>query len=139
VDELTRLRDVEAIRDVKIRYCWRYDRGDLPGVLELFTDDAVCELGSFGSWTGRAEIEAGYRDQMVDSGVPGGRLHALSNPLIEVTGDTAIGRWYLVDYDISGGSAQPIRLLATYRDEYRQVAGRWLIARTALNVEWRAW
>jgi ketosteroid isomerase-like protein len=131
--------DFAAICDLKSRYCWYFDDGDLEGVVSLFTDDAVCELGTFGSWRGRAEIEAGYRAQMVDSQVPGGRMHALSNPLVEVQGDTATGRWYLVDYDISGGSEQPIRLLASYRDEYRRVDGRWLMAHTALTIHWRAW
>ena len=131
--------DVVAIQELKSRYCWCFDDGDLAGLIALFTDDAVCELGTFGSWTGRAEVEAGYRAQMVDSQVPGGRLHALSNPLIDVAGDTATGRWSLVDYDVSGGSEQPIRLLATYRDDYRRVDGRWLIARTALTIQWRAW
>lgn len=131
--------DLAAIRELKSRYCWYFDDGDLDGVVSLFTDDAVCELGTFGSWRGRDEIEAGYRAQMVDSQVPGGRMHALSNPLIEVDGDTATGRWYLVDYDISGGSEQPIRLLASYRDEYRYQDGGWLMARTALTIHWRAW
>jgi ketosteroid isomerase-like protein len=132
--------DVAAICELKTRYCWYFDDGDLDGVVALFTDDAVCELGSFGSWRGREEIIAGYRGQMVDSQVPGGRIHALSNPLIEVAGDHATGRWYLVDYDISGGSEQqPIRLLASYRDEYRCVDGQWLIVRTALTIHWRAW
>lgn len=131
--------DVAAICDLKSRYCWSFDDGNLDGVVSLFTDDAVCELGTFGSWRGREEIEAGYRAQMVDSQVPGGRIHALSNPRIEIDGDSATGCWYLVDYDISGGHEQPIRLLASYRDEYRYVEGRWLMARTALTIHWRAW
>jgi hypothetical protein len=131
--------DVAAICDLKSRYCWSFDDGHLDGVVSLFTEDAVCELGTFGSWNGRDEIVDGYRAQMVDSQVPGGRMHALSNPLIEVDGDSATGRWYLVDYDISGRHEQPIRLLASYRDEYRYVDGRWLMARTALTIHWRAW
>src|SRR5215218_9831772 len=94
----------DEIRELKHEYCWAYDAGDLSRLMHLFTDDAVCELGPFGTWRGREEIERGYRDQMVASRVPGGRLHSVSNPLITVDGDTATGRWYLTDYDIEPGA-----------------------------------
>lgn len=130
--------DVEAVRDVKHRYCWSFDTADLEGLIALFTADAVCELGPFGSWHGIAEIRAGYQAQMADSGVPGGRLHSVSNDLIDVAGDRATGRWYLVDYDISPGTVNPARILATYADEYRREGDTWRIARTALQIHWRA-
>jgi ketosteroid isomerase-like protein len=126
----------DEIRQLKHEYCWAFDEGDLDGLMALFTDDAVCELGAFGSWNGRAEILAGYRNQLVLSGVPGGRLHSVSNSIIRVDGETATGRWYLVDYDISSGTTEPVRILATYRDAYRWQGDRWLIARTSLTIHW---
>jgi len=126
----------DEIRELKHEYCWAFDAGDLDRVMDLFTDDAVCELGPFGAWRGRAEIERGYREQMVYSRVPGGRLHAVTNEVIAVDGDTATGRWYLVDYDIEPGTTQPVRLLATYADGYRREGGRWRIATTSLTIHW---
>jgi hypothetical protein len=130
--------DVDAIRALKHRYCWCFDDGDLEGLLALFTGNAVCELGPFGSWHGIAEIRAGYARQMVDSGVPGGRLHSVTNELIDVEGDSATGRWYIVDYDIMPGAAAPVRIIGSYTDDYSRVDDRWLIARTAVQIRWRA-
>lgn len=127
---------VEQIRALKHEYCWAFDAGDLHRLLDLFTDDAVCELGPFGTWRGKQEIENGYRDQMVASRVPGGRLHSVTNALIAVDGDRATGRWYLVDYDIEPGTPQPVRLLATYADTYRREGGRWRFAVTSVTIHW---
>lgn len=132
------LRDLEEIRGLKHRYCWYFDDADLDGLVDLFTDDAVCDLGPFGRWEGRDEIVAGYRAQMLASGVPGGRLHSVSNGLIDVDRNRATGRWYLVDYDISLGSVERIRILASYQDEYSRDNGRWRIARTAIRIRWAA-
>lgn len=130
--------DAEEIRELKHRYCWCFDDADLDGLVALFTEDAVCELGPFGSWRGIAEIRTGYERQMRSSGVPGGRLHSVTNSTIAVDGDHATGRCYLTDYDTSPGSTAPVRLIASYADEYRRVEGRWRIARMTLQIRWRA-
>jgi ketosteroid isomerase-like protein len=130
--------DAEMIRELKHRYCWCFDDADLDGLMALFTEDAICELGPFGTWRGLAEIRAGYERQMRLSGVPGGRLHVVTNPIVEVDGDRATGRWYLTDHDISPGSTAPIRLIAGYADEYRRVDSQWRIARTVVQIRWRA-
>jgi hypothetical protein len=126
--------DVAQLCSLKYEYCYAFDSGDLARLTALFTADAVCDLGPFGTWRGIAEITDGYREQMVASKVPGGRLHSVSNPLIEVDGDDARGRWYLVDYDIEAGASQPIRLLAGYDDEYRRERGAWRISLSRLTI-----
>jgi ketosteroid isomerase-like protein len=128
------VNDVEQIKQLKHEYCWAFDSGDLGRLMALFTDDAVCELGPFGTWRGRADIERGYRSQMVASRVPGGRLHSVSNAIITVDGDHASGHWYLVDYDIEPGTTQPVRLLAAYHDTYRRDADRWRMSVTSLTI-----
>jgi ketosteroid isomerase-like protein len=41
--------DADEIRTLKHEYCWAFDADDLAGVMDLFTDDAVCDLGPFGT------------------------------------------------------------------------------------------
>jgi len=133
----TEAADREAIQELKHAYCWRYDTGDLDGLMELFTPDAVCDLDAFGSWRGTEEIRRGYARQMAATGIPGTRLHSVSNPLIRISGDRAKGWWYLVDYDTSPGCNAPVRILATYDDDYLRTDGGWRIAHTRLSIRWR--
>lgn len=130
------LVDLRRIEQLKYDYCWRYDSGDLDGLVELFTEDAVCELGPFGTWRGRTEIRAGYGALITATGIPGSRRHAPANPLIEVTGDSARGRWYLIDYRTEPDVAQPVRIIATYDDEYQRAGARWQVRRTSLEIQW---
>jgi hypothetical protein len=130
--------DLARIRRLKHQYCWCFDAADLDGLITLFTADAVCELGPFGTWRGVEDIRAGFAKQMVSSGVPGGVMHVVSNPLIEMDGNQARGRWYLVDYATSPDVVSPVKIVATYDDDYRCERGDWLIARTSLQVRWRS-
>ena len=128
--------DLRRIEQLKYDYCWRYDSGDLDGLMELFTEDAVCELGLFGTWHGQGEIRRGYRELIESTGIPGSRRHAPANPQIEVLGDVARGRWYLVDYRTERGVTQPVRVVATYDDEYQRSETGWLVSRTSLEIQW---
>ena len=125
------------IAGVKHAYCWSYDSGDLDALVDLFTEDAVCDFGEFGSWSGREEIRREYAAQMAGSGVPGTRMHTVTNPWITVDGDGARGRWYLVDLRTVAGHSQPVKILGWYDDAYRREAGRWRIARTSIDLLWR--
>lgn len=126
------------IAGVKHAYCWSYDSGDLEALVDLFTDDAVCDFGEFGCWQGRDDIRREYAAQMAGSGVPGTRMHTVANPWIEVDGDDARGRWYLLDLHTLPGHAQPVRILGRYDDTYRRENGRWRIARTSIDLLWLA-
>jgi ketosteroid isomerase-like protein len=130
------LVELRRVEQLKYDYCWAYDDGDLDRLVSLFTDNAVCELGSFGSWTGRAEIRRGYGELMAATGIPGSRRHAVTNPDIDVRGDTATARWCVLDFRTEAGLAQPVRIVAVADDEYCRVDGRWRIARSALDVQW---
>lgn len=133
LETLVTLRQVEQL---KYDYCRNYDSGDIDALVRLFTRDAICEMGFFGTWHGLDQIRTGYSDLMTSTGIPGSRRHLPSNPQIEVDGDWARGRWYLVDYRTEPGVTQPVRIIASYDDDYARVDGRWLIRRTALEVHW---
>jgi len=138
IARLRRLEDLEALRRLKADYCERCDRG-APGeaVAELFADDAEIEIVPSGEQArGRAEIVAFY-------GALGGRFalaaHLLANPRLEVEGDAARGRWWMLmpALDGLGGAPRERLLLAEYDEEYRRVEGAWRILR--MRVELRGW
>lgn len=56
-----RLLDLEAIRDLRIRYSHYLDGNYIDDLGELFAPDAVCDAGR-GIWSGRNAIRAGLAE-----------------------------------------------------------------------------
>ncbi len=126
-----RLRDleaVEAIQALKADYCYRVDAGDAPGVAARFLEDAVWHAPGIGRYEGRAAIEkflASLPEMMRFW------LHLVTNPLIEVTGDTARGRWYLIEPNtLKDGRA--VWGTGRYEERYRRRDGQWYFEEVAL-------
>lgn len=139
----------ETIKELRYEYSDCFDRQDLDGLMALFTDDAVCDFGSYGTWQGRAIIRENYAREMPKVGEPFDSLHIVTNPRIKLRSATeAYGRWYLTDMvnrqpeggptKTRGGFDNPLLWLAIYEDEYRRVDGRWLISYTKLSFLWPA-
>jgi hypothetical protein len=93
---IQRLEDIEAIREVIVRYAQGADRGnDVEILVPLFTDDAVWDAGErFGRYDGKAAI----RDFLAGSAsFIGWTLHYMVSPSIKIADDgkTAHAFWYL--------------------------------------------
>jgi hypothetical protein len=96
--QIAYLRDLEDIRAVKWRYChfsdkgWRGAGADHDAWLNLFTEDVIYDTqGNTPTMQGRGELSR-WHNELV-----GTRLlsfHLLGSGAIEVTGDTALGRWH---------------------------------------------
>ena len=91
------LASLEEIRQLRYTYSWCYDSGDLDGLVAVFTDDAICGFGPYGTWTGTEEIREGFRNSFQATGVPGTTMHAVTNPIIQLNDDEATGKWFLID------------------------------------------
>jgi hypothetical protein len=128
----------DQLLDLKHQYCQAFDAGDLETLMTLFTGDARCDMGRFGTWTGTSEIREGYIGQIARTGVPGTRVHAVSNPLLKLSSDTATGTWALVSFDLTRVGMSPVGVIGRYQDSYRRENGSWLISETRLEVAWSA-
>lgn len=86
---------------------------------------------------GKEAIREGYSKFGGDEPCKGA-LHANTNPWIELTGaDTAKGRWYLLDFSLTGPPDQnPLTLMGVYDDLYRKINGEWKIERTYIDFIW---
>jgi hypothetical protein len=139
--ELQRLLALEAIRELRSRYCHYLDTNRMDALAELFTEDAICQVDR-GTWQGRQAIRDGLANafKAYDLHQRGTYpfLHAVTNHWVALLGpDHAEGRCYLIDMNASRpASANPLLLLATYADEYRRVDKCWQISRTRLDVVW---
>ena len=131
------LLDLEAIRDLRIKYSHYFDAGEVDRLVDLFTDDAVCEFGEDygGDWVGRETIRQNYVRYHEDE--PAFRfLHATTNHLVELRGaDRATGRAYLLDL-VLAAEGQPLQLLGIYDDDYVKQGGEWRIALTRIDFLW---
>ena len=130
----------EEIKKLRVRYGHYLDGCNADGLASLFTEDAVCNFGSYGLWTGREEIRRNYRDTMARlyNNIPYGAVHANTNHWVELTGpDSAVGRAYLIDLAPRVGAEKlPLTWVGLYDEEYRKIGGKWLIFRSSLQFFW---
>ena len=135
------LRDeIDAVRRLKFQYCYLLDERNVDELVELFTDDAVCEFEAvFGSvedgrWEGKERIKKEYQEKCADAGDPWTSIHSVTNETIEIDGESAWGRYYLLDYSMIEKGEEPLALLGIYDEDYRHENGKWKIARTRIDV-----
>ncbi|MDH3692608.1 MAG: nuclear transport factor 2 family protein [Gammaproteobacteria bacterium] len=130
-----KLEDIEEIKRLKFQYCNLVDAGFLADELgALFTDDGVWEAGEpWGSFEGRKAIVEFFRTQQPAVSFS---VHALSNPEIDVVGDTAHARWRtLVPATLNIEEDRVAHwMFCDYTDEYQKVDGRWLFSRVKADV-----
>ncbi len=112
----------EAIRDLSARYCDCVWRGDIDGLVELFTEDGAFVIKSPDGETrveGRAALKDFYRVGLRHQQRP-----LVHNVVVELrSADRAGGRAYLDmrsakhNYELMGAGH--------YADEYRRLGGQW--------------
>ncbi len=134
---LRRLEDIEALKQLKARYCAACDDGyDADRLAELFTEDAVWDGGrTFGVANGREAIRRHFQGASRRLTIA---RHQVMNPIIDIgpDGDSATGHWLLFQPCTSAdrNGEQATWLAATYADTYSRVSGSWLISRTGIDV-----
>ena len=122
-EKLQWLIDIEEIKQLKARYAIACDDDYEPDTLAgLFTEDAVWDGGFMGYAEGREGIREFFANA---SGVVGFAVHGVSNPLIEINGDEASGRWYLFQPMTMKGGDQAFWFCAQYQDTYVRTAEGW--------------
>lgn len=117
--------DVQAIRRLKHEYCFLIDEGHYEEWADLFTEDGQFTSSQGGTYENPDEIEA-FAASDFDAAFDE-TAHIVTNPVIDVDGDEATGRWYLVlCYRTNEGETGWIQ--TSYEDVYRKVDGEWKIA-----------
>jgi hypothetical protein len=133
-EKLQWLYDVEQIKQLKHRYCAYCDEGyDPDGIASLFVLDGVWDGGLFGCFEGRDAIHGFFSGA---SKLISFANHYVTNPVIEVDGDTATGRWDLWQPMVNEPASQACWLVAKYRDTYvKQDDGGWMFQRLEVDVK----
>ena len=141
-----RLEDLEAIRTSWRDYCIQLDSGDMAGLGDVFTEDAVLEMDGLdslggkvdGVYRGRGAIigdfysQVGTRAALNDRG----RFstgHLSTNMQIDLQGDEATTLAYFFEI-----VADDIVLIGTYQHRLRRDADRWRFAFLRIAVRYKA-
>lgn len=126
------LEDIEAIKKLKTRYCAYCDNCyDADSLASLFTLDAVWDGGEI---LGRAEGREAIRNffQSSSKRLPFA-IHHVTNPIIEVVGDTGTGKWYLLQPCTRADQNRAAWLAARYDEAYVRVHGEWRFQRITIE------
>jgi hypothetical protein len=132
-DDITRLLDIESIKQLKARYCRYLDTKDWLAWRTLFTDDFVSDTSeSGGSLIAGADAFVAFtRGNIGKPSQP--TVHQVHSPEIEITSDTtAIGVWALNDIV----ALLPMTTLAAYghyHETYEKSDGQWRIKTSKLT------
>ena len=117
------LEDIEEIKKLKVRYCAYCDDNYNPdGLASLYAEDAVFDRGTQGRLEGKQEIFNHF------SRMPeffAFAVHMVFNPIIEVDGDTATGKWYFLGALTYAERNQSVWASGRYDDEYVRINGEW--------------
>ena len=128
---IRRLEDIEAIKQLKARYCFLCDDGyDADALAELFTEDAVWDGGDLGKAVGRAKIHKLFTNSPKALSFA---VHMVMNPVIKIDGDRAEGIWYLYQAATQRIQDRPLWGSARYDEEYVRVGEEWKFANLRLT------
>lgn len=139
--EITRLKDIEAIKQLRWRYSRACDDDHNADVLvPMFTEDAEIVLNPpfSGTHKGHAALEFMFRNNVRLNGVRWTN-HYYLQPLITVANDglTAEASWYLWEMatmDFPDAKNEGVWLAGEYFDRYAKVDGEWKFTRIEVNI-----
>lgn len=133
MNDIETLKDIEAIKQLKARYCRFLDAKDWTAWRGIFTDDFVSDTTGAG---GQLIVSADDFITLVKKflGKPKQvTAHHVHAPEIELTSaTTAKGIWALEDF-VRFGFGINLRGYGHYHETYEKVDGRWLIKSSTLT------
>jgi hypothetical protein len=117
--------DTEAIKKLKATYCYLCDERRFEEVIDLFTEDARLDFGGV-YYEGRQGMEA-FFIQLLPAQLSFS-MHMVHNPIVEVDGDTAKGKWYFEAPTTFKPDNKAFWLAGIYEEEYVRNGAEWKIA-----------
>ena len=133
--DLQWLLDLEEIKQLRISYTWAMETSAPDELADLFTEDGWIDAGPWGYMKDQAAIRRGF-GKAFGNAPTWAAMHVVTNPRIEIDGDTAAGTWYLLDCFTHGVGANPLNILGYYAETYRRLDGVWKISSMKLHFKW---
>jgi hypothetical protein len=117
-----------AIQDLFARYSWALDTGDVEGLAECFTVDAVMIEEVFEDpdrWEGREGIRELANHYKNSPGFPG-RQHHVTQMLVTGSGDRSEVKSFAFVTECHGEPPYLLRFAGYYEDKLHKIEGDWL-------------
>ena len=122
-ERINRLEEIEAIKKMKAEYVLACDERRSDDSMDYFTSNAVVAFGPFGRFETRQELDIFFKEKMPVT--ISFTVHRLSNPIIDVDGNTAKGIWYCEIPSTHIPTNKAILQQGTYYDEYIKEGNEW--------------
>ena len=135
--------DRAAIEDLQARYLFAMDFGDPDLYVTTFTEDGILDVGS-GEIRGRKAIRDVIakmpNSRTAENGLrPASGRHNISNIVLKVSGNKAVGRAYWFHYSNTNPERKSVfDGYGHYEDELVKVNGQWLFTKRRIYNEGRA-
>lgn len=126
------LEDLEAIRQLKARYCAICDDDHNPEqITSVFAPDGIWEGAGFGEAQGHDAIRDLFRkfQSLISFS-----QHNVMNPQIRVDGDRATASWYFLGPFTFRKDNEDKWLAIRYDDDYVRIDGEWLLQHLRATV-----
>jgi len=132
------LEDAREITNLKARYLAAADGGwdrlshDADALVDCLADDVEWsspEIGAYGK-EGVRDLMRGYREHVPFA------YHILTNPVLEVDGDTARGKWHLM-WQGTDNDGTELWLAGVYDDTFERTPKGWKIKTLHMKCAYR--
>ncbi|HEY1517950.1 MAG TPA: nuclear transport factor 2 family protein [Solirubrobacteraceae bacterium] len=131
----SRTSDRDEICDLHARYNHYMDSYERDAFVDLFTADGSWELVGLAKHEGRSALAA-FIDGLREAAGQRRHHHCVFNEAIDVDGDRATARSYVVDWLFPPGEPPRLTAVGRYCDELRREDGRWRFVRRRLDCDW---
>lgn len=133
-----RLRAMEGLQEImnlKARYLngcdggWNRPSHDADAVASTFAEDGWWQAEGFPRLSGREAIRNAFKTFSAQAPFA---FHTVTNPLIEIDGEGAVGEWHLLEV-FTDAKGNEFWAAGVYTDHFVRTCGHWLIKSLSLT------
>lgn len=130
-----KMEDWFEIHNLFIRYATSLDKGDVEGVLSCFSEDGTIDSPVIGVYSGHKGIREFAERTAKALHVRGTQFrHVISNLVVDVEGDTAKAKCYLLDFVTRDGNTELLSP-GVYDCNLRRIGGAWRFKSRTVNMD----
>ena len=129
------MSDRDEICELHSRYNHYLDSYERDAFVDLFTADGSWELVGLAKHEGRSALAA-FIDGLREAAGERRHHHCVFNEAIDVDGDRATARSYVMNWRCRPGELPRLSALGHYNDELTREDGRWRFVRRRLECDW---